>query len=295
MVTNNYYNEINDRVGGYDQQIKQLEPYKLLNELLLSGKWYELPNNFLQNSDFIKEKAAEYHNIFKQRAVDQDILKNYNTKYTSWDSLNSVVWKISNELSSTENDLLQKISGLWNIFWWEKSDLIDRINKNADVLKSSVSGQSQEEQSLAEWLWTRRGVWTKAMEDLTRTSLQNKEIWQKAEIENNTLTQLQNVSNLYNQLLNNLLIQYKSTKDTYVLWKIQNTVNILEALWKYWKTKSPDTGGEQESPDTKKKIKKTTGGDSGFIDSNKDWIPDTLQPSLNKNIAMAEIQKKLWF
>jgi 4-hydroxyphenylpyruvate dioxygenase-like putative hemolysin len=38
MVTNNYYNEINDRIGGYNQQLEQLEPYKLLNELLLSGK-----------------------------------------------------------------------------------------------------------------------------------------------------------------------------------------------------------------------------------------------------------------
>jgi hypothetical protein len=261
----------------------------------LSGKWTNLPNNFLQNSDFIKEKATEYQNVFKKKAVDQDVLKNYNTKYTSWDSLSSVVWKASNDFSSTENDLLQKISGLWDIFWWEKSELIDRINKNADVLKNSVSAQSQEEQSLAEWLWTRRGVWTKAMEDLTRTSLQNKEIWQKAEIENNTLTQLQNVSNLYNQLLNNLLTQYKSTKDTYVLWKIQNAVNILEALWKYWKAKYSNTGGGMKSPDTGGGTKSPTSSGSGFTDSNKDWIPDTVQPPLNTSIAMTEIQKKLWF
>jgi hypothetical protein len=71
------------------------------------------------------------------------------------------------------------------------------------------------------------------MEDLAKTSIANKELADVATAEQAGIDKIQAATSLYNQLLSNLLAQYKATKDTYVLGNIQNALQVLALLKQY--------------------------------------------------------------
>jgi hypothetical protein len=145
----------------------------------------------------------------------------------------------SQDFNTAHSDILNKVAGLWDIFWQEKNDLVDRINQSTELLKKWIIWESQEEIAKTEGLTTRRWFWTKGMENLAKTSIANKELADVAGAEKAWVDQITNVTRMYNDLLANLLAQYKATKDTYVLWNIQNAVNVLNLLSQYKKGTTP--------------------------------------------------------
>ncbi len=243
-----YIDEIKNRLKSYDADKKNLEQYKTLYDLLQKGKWnQDIPEWILNNLDFIKSKSDEYNNILKNEELDKSLLSKYDSLKGKWwtldlkptweaspDSNDMTLWSAlnqqSNEYIQTQKDILSKIEWLWNIYGNEKNELLDKINTNNEALKSSIIGKNQEDVALAEWLSTRRWIWTKAMENITKASLANKKNAEIAQADSDSIDKIKEVTNLYNQLLTNLIQQYKATKDTYTLWKIQNAVNILNSI-----------------------------------------------------------------
>jgi len=237
-----YYNELTQQQGTYDQQLAELQAWKNLNDVI-NKEWTNwLDPKFTKNLDFIKQKSSEYDDIFNKRNMNAKILEEFDKKYWwkapsySWDTLSTALPKMNDEYNKTNAEIINKIESLWNIYWKEKQWFFDKIKSDHDALKAWVLWQAQEQTALTEWLNTRRWMWTKAMENVTKSSINNStnaSLWQ---INADETAQLKDVANLYNTLLSNLIQQYKSTKDKYVLEKIQNTVNILNALWKYWES-----------------------------------------------------------
>lgn len=237
---NNYYNEIQNRLASYYDQLPWLKAYKNLNDLLNwhGAEW--ITPIISQNRQFIADQAKKYDDIFAKKNIDQATLDNFNNKYWQagpdykWNNLSTALPKMTNEYAKTWAEILWKIESLWSKYWDEKAWFFDKIQKDADALKSGIVWNSQEQEALTEWLTTRRGMWTKAMEDVSKAWIKNQENAQVADVDKSETAQLKETANLYNQLLSNLIQQYKETKDKYVLEKIQNAVNVLNLLKQYW-------------------------------------------------------------
>lgn len=235
-MANSYLDELQNRLASYPQQLSELQAYKNLHDLLQDngGNW--VPPKISKNMDFISNQAKKYDDIFSKQKLDQKIFDEYKTKYWEWnqnywwDNLKTAMPKMWDEYAKTWAEILNKIESLWQQYWNEKWSFMDKIKEDHDALKAWILWESQEQQAVNEWLTTRRWMWTKQMEDLTNTSIKNNENVQVAQADQQETAQLQQVASLYNQLLSNLIQQYKATKDQYVLWKIQNAVNILNML-----------------------------------------------------------------
>jgi len=240
MVYENALNNIKETLWSDDQRLAELKWYNDIYDMMMAN-WTEwLGPKFSKNLDLIKKKRDEYQDVFSKRNVKQNTINEFNKRYWwtspdySWDNLSTALPKMSNEYDKNHNEIINKIESLGNIYWDEKAGFFDKIQSDHDALSAWVLWQAQEQTALTEWLSTRRWMWTKAMEDVSKATINNatnKALW---EIDASETAQLKEVSNLYNQLLSNLIQQYKETKDKYVLEKIQNAVNVLNALWKYW-------------------------------------------------------------
>jgi len=236
MVYENALDNLNERLWMDDAKLNELKWYKDLYELIQS-QWTEwLWPKFSKNLDFIKQKNDEYNDVFSKRNIKYWTINDFYKKYWwwsetyRWTNLKWAVWKASDEYNKANDEIINKIETLWWQYWNEKSSLFNKIQSDHDALRAWALWQEQEQLALAEWLSTRRWMWTKAMEDVSKSSIENQtntNIWN---INADETSQIQWVAKLYNELLSNLIQQYKSTKDQYVLWKIQNAVNILNIL-----------------------------------------------------------------
>jgi len=218
------YNELYNQQGTYDQQLQELQAWKNLNDII-SRNWTEwLDPKFTQNLDFIRQKGSEYDDVFNKRNMNANVLAEYESKYWwgnpnySWDTLSTALPKMTDEYEKNHAEIINKIEALWNHYWKEKSWFFDKIQADHDALKAWVLWQAQEQAALTEWLNTRRWMWTKAMEDASMTSINNatnKTLW---ELDTSETAQLRDTAKLYNELLSNLIQQYKNTKVVNPTW-----------------------------------------------------------------------------
>ncbi len=239
--TNNAeYIRRNNQIEADNREEARLLNYKNLSDILKTQWTQWLDPKIWDNLGFINDQAWLYDEVFSRNNKNKESMELFKEQFGKanlnykWDNLSSALPKMNEEFNKSWSDILNKIEALWDIYWDEKAWFFEKIQWDADSLRAWIIWESQEKQALAEWLGTRRWMWTKAMENITSTAIKNQEKAQIWEVDKSETAQLKETANLYNQMLSNLIAQYKATKDVYVLQKIQNAVNVLNLLQGYW-------------------------------------------------------------
>lgn len=263
------------RLDAANQAVQQTSPYNELWSMMSSNNPnLKLPAGLGANADFIKQQASEHQKALKNLQKEQKVFDAVSTKYnqfTGKETPSSAMAKASGNIASTQEDIFGKISQLGDIFWWEKNDLVDRINQATAQAKQAAAAQTWWALSRASWISTRRWFGTKAMENISQANIANEWLQNQATAESAWIDKISAATSLYNQLLWWLLDKYRETKDTLVLADIQNVVNILNMLKQYktWWTTSKTTLA------TPKATAPMTA--SITSDANKNSIPDYLE------------------
>lgn len=204
-----------------------VEPYQNANNYLTDKNIPDSVKPYIQYYiDSIGNKVDKLGNVLPKGS---DILSPYmktkqgRTSAAGIDALNTGALKY-------EADIGSRIDELSKTYWANQEKLLADIARNAANQKASIQGEAQEKSLLAQGMTSRRWAGSKDMEANTLADIQNVTQQQNTAVDTASIDKALAAKQLYEQLLEQLMVQYKDTKEKWTLNALTQTMATLNQI-----------------------------------------------------------------